>query len=54
VIGDASIASGMAFEGLNHAWYLVILNDNAIGLIQVLVPWKIILRQLKTEKSEAK
>lgn len=37
VIGDASIASGMAFEGLNHAgvtnanlW--VILNDNAIGI----------------------
>jgi 1-deoxy-D-xylulose-5-phosphate synthase len=42
VIGDASIASGMAFEGLNHgvtdANLLVILNDNAIGLIQVLVP----------------
>jgi 1-deoxy-D-xylulose-5-phosphate synthase len=54
VIWDASIASGMAFEGLNHAGVtdanlLVILNDNAIGLIQVLVPWKIILRQLKTE-----
>ena len=37
VIGDASIASGMAFEGLNHAGVtdanlLVILNDNAIGL----------------------
>ncbi|MDQ7917182.1 1-deoxy-D-xylulose-5-phosphate synthase [Mesonia sp. MT50] len=37
VIGDASIASGMAFEGLNHAgvtkanlW--VILNDNAMGI----------------------
>ena len=37
MIGDASIASGMAFEGLNHAgvtkanlW--VILNDNAIGI----------------------
>jgi 1-deoxy-D-xylulose-5-phosphate synthase len=37
VIGDASIASGMAFEGLNHAgvtkanlW--IILNDNAIGI----------------------
>ena len=35
VIGDASIASGMAFEGLNHAGVtdanlLVILNDNAI------------------------
>lgn len=37
VIGDASIASGMAFEGLNHmgvtdANVLVILNDNAIGI----------------------
>lgn len=37
VIGDASIASGMAFEGLNHAgvtpanlW--IILNDNAMGI----------------------
>lgn len=37
VIGDASIASGMAFEGLNHAGVtdanlLVILNDNAMGI----------------------
>ena len=37
VIGDASIAGGMAFEGLNHAGVtdanlLVILNDNAIGI----------------------
>jgi len=37
VIGDASIASGMAFEGLNHLGVsdtnvLVILNDNAIGI----------------------
>ena len=37
VIGDASIASGIAFEGLNHAGVtdanlLVILNDNAIGI----------------------
>lgn len=37
VIGDAAIAGGMAFEGLNHAgvantdlW--VILNDNAMGI----------------------
>lgn len=37
IIGDAAIASGMAFEGLNHAgvsgenlW--VILNDNAMGI----------------------
>lgn len=37
VVGDASIASGMAFEGLNHsgvtdANMLIILNDNAIGI----------------------
>ena len=37
VVGDASIAGGMAFEGLNHAGVtdanlLVILNDNAIGI----------------------
>jgi len=37
IIGDAAIASGMAFEGLNHAgvsdtnlW--VVLNDNAMGI----------------------
>ncbi|WP_375238409.1 1-deoxy-D-xylulose-5-phosphate synthase [Aurantibacter sp.] len=37
IIGDASIASGMAFEALNHAGatdnnITVILNDNAIGI----------------------
>lgn len=37
VVGDASIASGMAFEALNHAGVtdtnlLIILNDNAIGI----------------------
>ena len=37
VIGDASIASGMAFEALNHAGVsdtniLIILNDNQIGI----------------------
>ena len=37
IIGDASIASGMAFEALNHAGdtkanIFVILNDNAIGI----------------------
>lgn len=37
VIGDASIASGMAFEALNHAGvtnanFTLILNDNAIGI----------------------
>ncbi|HIP49245.1 MAG TPA: 1-deoxy-D-xylulose-5-phosphate synthase [Lutibacter sp.] len=37
VIGDASIASGMAFEALNHAGVtdadiLIILNDNQMGI----------------------
>lgn len=37
VVGDASIASGMAFEAMNHAGVtdtnlLIILNDNAIGI----------------------
>ncbi len=37
VIGDASVASGMAFEALNHAGVsdtniLIVLNDNAIGI----------------------
>lgn len=37
VIGDASIASGMAFEALNHAGIsntniLIILNDNSMGI----------------------
>jgi 1-deoxy-D-xylulose-5-phosphate synthase len=37
VVGDASIAAGMAFEALNHAGVtdtnvLVILNDNTIGI----------------------
>jgi len=37
IIGDASIASGMAFEGLNHSGVaksnlLIILNDNEMGI----------------------
>ncbi|TAI47379.1 1-deoxy-D-xylulose-5-phosphate synthase [Flagellimonas allohymeniacidonis] len=37
VVGDASIACGMAFEGLNHLGVtdvnaLIVLNDNAIGI----------------------
>jgi 1-deoxy-D-xylulose-5-phosphate synthase len=37
VVGDASIANGMAFEALNHlgtsqANVLVILNDNSMGI----------------------
>jgi 1-deoxy-D-xylulose-5-phosphate synthase len=58
VIGDASIASGMAFEGLNHgvtdANLLVILNDNAIGIDPSVGALKNYLTAVKTEKSEAK
>ena len=37
IVGDASIANGMAFEALNHlgntkANVLVILNDNTMGI----------------------
>lgn len=37
VVGDASIAAGMSFEGLNHAGYLgkrllVVLNDNRMAI----------------------
>jgi 1-deoxy-D-xylulose-5-phosphate synthase len=52
VIGDASIASGMAFEGLNHAGVtdanlLVILNDNAIGIDPSVGALKRYLTQVK-------
>lgn len=52
VIGDASIASGMAFEGLNHAGVtdanlLVILNDNAIGIDPSVGALKQYLTQVK-------
>ncbi|MDT8414967.1 MAG: 1-deoxy-D-xylulose-5-phosphate synthase [Flavobacteriaceae bacterium] len=52
VIGDASIASGMAFEGLNHlgvsnANVLVILNDNAIGIDPSVGALKNYLTQVK-------
>ncbi|MFD2551711.1 1-deoxy-D-xylulose-5-phosphate synthase [Bizionia sediminis] len=53
VIGDASIAGGMAFEGLNHAGVsnaniLVILNDNAIGIDPSVGALKQYLTQVKT------
>ncbi|WP_205527085.1 1-deoxy-D-xylulose-5-phosphate synthase [Hanstruepera ponticola] len=53
VIGDASIASGMAFEGLNHAGatntnILVILNDNAIGIDPSVGALKEYLTNVKT------
>lgn len=52
VIGDASIASGMAFEALNHAGVtdanlLVVLNDNAIGIDPSVGALKSYLMQVK-------
>lgn len=52
VIGDASIASGMAFEALNHAGVskanlLVILNDNAIGIDPSVGALKLYLTNVK-------
>ena len=55
VIGDASIASGMAFEALNHAGVsdanlLIILNDNAIGIDPSVGALKEYLTKVKTNK----
>lgn len=55
VIGDASIASGMAFEALNHAGVsdaniLVILNDNAIGIDPAVGALKEYLTKVKNDK----
>ncbi|AUC85897.1 1-deoxy-D-xylulose-5-phosphate synthase [Polaribacter sp. ALD11] len=55
VIGDASIASGMAFEALNHAGVsnanlLIILNDNAIGIDLSVGALKEYLTKVKTNK----
>jgi 1-deoxy-D-xylulose-5-phosphate synthase len=57
IIGDASIASGMAFEGLNHAGVsdtnlLVILNDNAIGIDPSVGALKQYLTNVKLGKSD--
>ena len=57
VIGDASIASGMAFEALNHAGVtnanlLVILNDNAIGIDPAVGALKEYLTRVKSERSD--
>ena len=59
VIGDASIASGMAFEALNHAGVsdaniLIILNDNAIGIDPSVGALKEYLTKVKTDRSLAK
>lgn len=59
VVGDASIASGMAFEGLNHAGVtdanvLVILNDNAIGIDPSVGALKDYLTSVKEGKNHRK
>ncbi len=58
IVGDASIASGMAFEGLNHAGVtnanlLVILNDNAIGIDPSVGALKNYLTSIKENKNSA-
>ncbi len=55
IIGDASIASGMAFEALNHAGdtnanILVILNDNAIGIDPSVGALKDYLTKIKSSR----
>ena len=57
IIGDASIASGMAFEALNHggvtsANLLVILNDNAIGIDPSVGALKEYLTRVKANRSD--
>jgi 1-deoxy-D-xylulose-5-phosphate synthase len=57
VIGDASIASGMAFEALNHAGVtnanlLVVLNDNAIGIDPSVGALKEYLTRMKSKRSD--
>ncbi len=57
IIGDASIASGMAFEALNHAGdtdanLLVILNDNAIGIDPSVGALKDYLTRIKSSKND--
>jgi len=59
VIGDASIASGMAFEGLNHAGVtnanlLIILNDNAMGIDPSVGALKNYLTNIKKDKKVRK
>jgi 1-deoxy-D-xylulose-5-phosphate synthase len=53
VIGDASIAAGMAFEALNHtgitdANVLIVLNDNEMGIDPHVGALKHYLTQIKT------
>jgi 1-deoxy-D-xylulose-5-phosphate synthase len=58
IIGDASIASGMAFEALNHAGVskanlLIILNDNAIGIDPSVGALKEYLTKVKMDRKLA-
>ena len=57
VIGDASIASGIAFEALNHAGItntniIVILNDNEMGIDPSVGALKKHLKKIKESKKE--
>lgn len=58
VIGDASIASGMAFEALNHAGdtetdILIVLNDNAMGIDPSVGALKHYLTEIKQQNKAA-
>ena len=57
VIGDASIASGMAFEALNHAGVtdvdlLVVLNDNEMGIDPHVGALKNYLTRIKSDTEQ--
>ncbi len=57
VIGDASIAGGMAFEGLNHAGVansnlLIVLNDNEMGIDPNVGALKKYLTSVKLDKNQ--
>lgn len=59
VIGDASMAGGMAFEALNHAGVsdaniLIILNDNAMGIDPSVGALKNYLTAIKKDKRARK
>ncbi|GHC42862.1 1-deoxy-D-xylulose-5-phosphate synthase [Ulvibacter litoralis] len=59
VVGDASIASGMAFEALNHAGVtdtniLIILNDNAIGIDPSVGALKAYFTKVKLDEASEK
>ncbi len=58
VIGDASIAAGMAFEALNHAGdtdadVLIVLNDNQMGIDPHVGALKNYLTKIKTTDNDS-